>query len=136
MDRLKNWLRSLRAAATSSAAAPASPQEEPAQLRERCRELQERNRWLDEQLKARSERLYELERHYSSEHFKLAESMRNERTERMRSAGASADRDIVLGRYRALQERIAALKARLRAYEEVEDAHFDDAPIVIERPGA
>ncbi|MGH7706706.1 MAG: hypothetical protein ACREM6_02080 [Vulcanimicrobiaceae bacterium] len=50
----------------------------------------------------------------------------------MRVAGANAGRNIILQRCRALQDRIAELKARLRGYENVEDWHFDDAPIVID----
>jgi hypothetical protein len=101
-----------------------------AELENRCRDLEERLRWSSEKLKERSGRLYELERHYASEHFELQESMRNLKIERLRNAGALADRDIILQRAKELQVRIAELKARLRNYEEVEDLFFDRAPIV------
>jgi chromosome segregation ATPase len=101
-----------------------------AQLEDRCRDLEARLRWSNEKLQERSGRLYELERHYASEHFELAESMRNLKIERFRNAGTSADRDIILLRAKQLQIRIAELKVRLRRYEEVEDLFFDGAPIV------
>jgi chromosome segregation ATPase len=101
-----------------------------AELQDRCRDLQERLRRSDEQLKKRSSRLYELERHYASEHFELQESMRNLNIERLRNAGALADRDIILRRAKELQARIRELKTRLRSYEGVMDLLFDEAPIV------
>jgi chromosome segregation ATPase len=104
-----------------------------AELRERCRDMQERLRWSDEQLKKRSSRLYELERHYASEHFELQESMRNLNIERLRNAGAFADRGIILQRAKELQDRIRELKTRLRSYEDVTDLLFDEAPIVADR---
>ncbi len=100
------------------------------ELENRCRDLEERLRWSTEKLQERSGRLYELERHYASEHFELAQSMRNLKIERLRNAGAFADRDIILRRSRDLQARIAQLKERLRKYEEVEDQFLDRAPIV------
>jgi hypothetical protein len=102
------------------------------ELENRCRDLEERLRWSTEKLQERSGRLYELERHYASEHFELQESMRNLKLERLRNAGAFADREIILQRAKDLQARIAELKARLRTYEEVEDLFFDGAPIVAE----
>jgi hypothetical protein len=102
------------------------------ELENRCRKLEERLCWCDEQLKARSGRLYEIERHYASEHFQLQESMRNLNIERMRNAGAFADRDLILSRAKELQSRIRELKARLRKHEEVEDLLFDEAPIVVD----
>jgi hypothetical protein len=97
-----------------------------------CRDLEERLRWCDERLKERSGRLYEIERHYASEHFALQESMRNLNIERMRNAGAFADRDVILGRAKGLQSRIRELKTRLRKHEDVEDLLFDEAPIVVD----
>ncbi len=101
-----------------------------AELQTRCRDLEERLRRSDEQLKERSGLLYELQRHYSSEHFELQESMRNLNIERLRNAGAFADRDIILRRAKELQARIRELKMRLRNYEDVADLLFDEAPIV------
>lgn len=101
-----------------------------AELENRCRDLDERLRWADDKLRERSGRLYEIERHYAAEHFELQESMRNLKIERLRNAGAFADRDIILKRAKELQERIARLKERLRKYEKVEDLLFDTAPIV------
>ncbi len=101
-----------------------------ATLQDRCRDLEERLRWSDEQLKKRSGRLYELERQYAFEHFELQQSMRNLKIERLRNAGVFADRDIILRRAKELQARIIELKKRLRNYEDVEDVHFDEAPIV------
>lgn len=90
----------------------------------------------DDRAKARSELLYDIEKHYSSEHFSLQESMRNLNIERMRNAGAFADREVILERAVQLQERIKDLKIRLRVHEDVEDLYFDDAPIVSKADGA
>jgi chromosome segregation ATPase len=103
-----------------------------AELQNRCRDLEERLRWASEKLRERSERLYDLERQYATEHFELAESMRKLKIERLRNAGALADRDLILQRAKDLQLRIAQLKGRLRNYEEVDDLLFDRAPIVAE----
>ncbi len=73
-----------------------------------------------------------MQKHYASEHFKFSETTRDLRTEQMRLAGTAADGDVLLQRYRSLQERIEALKTRLRNYESVEDAYFDSAPIVVD----
>jgi chromosome segregation ATPase len=100
-----------------------------AELQDRCRDLEARLRWSSEKLQERSGRLYELERHYASEHFELQESMRNLKIERLRNAGALADRKLVLERMKHLQGRIAQLKDRLRRYENVEDVFVDEAPI-------
>jgi len=100
------------------------------ELARRCNELEERVRSLNETLKARSGRMYDLERQYASEHFELQESMRNLKIERMRNAGAFADREIILDRARLLQARIAELKVRLQKHEQVEDLLFDTEPIV------
>jgi len=102
------------------------------ELEVRCHDLEERLRVSEKQLKERGELLYELQRQYASEHFDLQESMRNLKIERLRNAGLFGDRDIITHRAKDLQARIAALKERLRKYEVVEDAHFDEAPIVIE----
>lgn len=101
-----------------------------AEFENQCRDLEARLRWSNEKLQERSGRLYELERHYASEHFELQQSMRNLNIERLRNAGAFADRDIILRRAKELQTRIAELKARLRKYEDVEDLLFDQTPIV------
>jgi hypothetical protein len=98
----------------------------------RCHDLEERLRLSEARLRERSEMLYELQQHYSVEHFSLHESMRNLSIERMRNAGMFADRDIILSRARLLQSRIMELKERLRKYESVEDQIFDQQPIVIE----
>jgi chromosome segregation ATPase len=100
------------------------------ELQQHCRDLEERLRWANDKLRERGSRLYELERHYASEHFELQESMRKLKTERMRNAGAFADRDIILARAKELQARIAELKTRLRKYEAVDDLLFDETPIV------
>jgi len=84
-------------------------------------------------LAKRSEQLYELQQHYSSEHFALQESMRDLKTERLRNAGAYAQLEAIAERERQLQVRIGELKERLRRYEEVEDIYFDSEPIRIER---
>lgn len=101
-------------------------------LRTKVAELEERLRSSEACLRERTESLYALQQQYSSEHFELYESMRKLKTERMRNAGAYAERDIVLGRYRGLQARIEDLKRRLRSYEHVEDLHEDTAPIVLD----
>ncbi len=103
-----------------------------AELQERCRDLEARLQWANEKLQERSGRLYEIERHYASEHFELQESMRKLKTERMRNAGAFAGREVILGRAKELQARIAELKTRLRQHETVEDLFFDDAAIVLD----
>ncbi len=78
-----------------------------------------------------AQRLYELQRLYASEHFKLQEAMRDLATERRRNAGAYAGVEILLQRARDLQARIAELKARLRKHESVDDLHMDTAPIAV-----
>jgi chromosome segregation ATPase len=92
--------------------------------------LREKIRDLETQLRERTGALYELQRQYSSEHFELAESMRNLKIERMRNAGAYAAQDVILERYHRVQARVEELKRRLRQYEEVEDLDEDAAPIV------
>jgi HPt (histidine-containing phosphotransfer) domain-containing protein len=101
-----------------------------AELQARCEDLEQRLRSSDQKLKERSELLYELQQQYSSEHFGLQESMRNLKIERMRNAGAFADRDILIARSNLLAQRIGELKERLRRYEAVEDRPFDSEPIV------
>lgn len=78
-----------------------------------------------------AKRLYELQRLYASEHFKLQETMRELATERRRNAGAYAGVEILLQRARELQARIAELKERLRTHETVDDLRIDSAPIAI-----
>lgn len=111
---------------------PTDPERLASDPEARCQDLEERLRRSEERLRERSEMLYELQQHYSVEHFSLHESMRNLSIERMRNAGMFADRDIVLSRARLLQSRIVELKERLRKYESVEDQIFDQQPIVIE----
>jgi len=98
---------------------------DPNSLAERCEEL-------ERTLRERSDRLYELQQHYSSEHFALQESMRNLKIERMRNAGAYAQLESAMKRARGLQRRIAELKNRLRAHEAVEDEELDERPLVVE----
>jgi hypothetical protein len=103
-------------------------------LRERCADLEERLRNSEASLRERSHAFYDLQQQYSKEHFELFESMRNLKIERMRNAGAYAGLDVVLGRAKGLQERIADLKARLRRYERVDDRHEDTAVLVGDEP--
>lgn len=103
-------------------------------LRATIRNLEERLRDSEARLRERTEALYEIQRQYSTEHFELAESMRNLKIERMRNAGAYAAQDVVLERYRRLQERITQLKSRLRQHETVEDLFEDEAPAVADGP--
>ena len=79
----------------------------------------------------RTQRLYELQKLYASEHFELQRVMRELATERRRNVGAYAGVEILLQRARALQARIGELKARLRKHEAVDDVYFDDAPIAV-----
>ncbi len=51
--------------------------------------------------------------------------MRNLKIERMRNAGALADRDLLLSRVTVLQERVQELKRRLRGHEPVDDRDCD-----------
>ena len=95
-------------------------------------DLKERLQISERALRERTERLYNLEQHYSSEHFALQESLRDLKTERMRNAGAYGRMATILARSKALQIRIAALKERLRRYEPVDDVPFDLEPIVAE----
>jgi shikimate kinase len=99
-------------------------------LRASNRDLLERVAWLDGRLRTIVERLYSVEQQYSVEHFKLAESLRDLRDERMRLAAAAADRVIILSRAAELQTRIQNLKRRLSAHESVETEVLDDAPVV------
>jgi chromosome segregation ATPase len=130
IDRLRDSWKTFTRVESLPETASASPSERIAELETRCQTLEERLKWCDEHLRERSELLYNLQQHYSSEHFDLQESMRNLNIERMRNAGAYADREIVLTRATDLQARIHALKERLRKHEPVEDLYFDDAPIV------
>ena len=114
---------------------PSQPQlRELDDLRERCSRLEERLGASDALLRERSERLYEIQQHYSSEHFSLQESMRSLQTERWRNAGLNGQFQTAIERAKALQSRIQDLKTRLRRYETVNDEHFDEAPIFIETP--
>lgn len=77
-------------------------------------------------------RLYDLQQHYASEHFSLYEHTRNLTIERMRNAGAYSQVRATLERAVLLQQRIKALKTRLRKHEPVDDWEFDERPILIE----
>lgn len=99
----------------------------------RSRDLEQRLRDAEARVRERGELLYELQRHYSAEHFGFQESMRNLNIERLRNAGAFADRDILIARAKLLQRRIGELKERLGRYEAVDEQEFDQSPIVIER---
>jgi len=105
-----------------------------AELQRECADLRIRLSDSEARLAARSALLYDVQQHYSSEHFELQKQMRDLKTEKMRNAGAYATLETTLERARALQERIRSLKDRLRRYEAVEDEHFDTAPILIEQP--
>ncbi|MDH2910810.1 MAG: hypothetical protein PXZ07_12035 [Candidatus Eremiobacteraeota bacterium] len=52
--------------------------------------------------------------------------------ERMRNAGAYSQVRATLERAVLLQQRIKALKTRLRKHEPVDDWEFDERPILIE----
>jgi SMC interacting uncharacterized protein involved in chromosome segregation len=123
---IKRWL------GIEGGAAPEAVAGETERLRANIRDLEERLQASEARLRERTEALYVMQQHYSTEHFELAESMRNLKIERMRNAGAYAAQDVVLERYRRLQARIEELKQRLRQYETVEDLHEDTAPIVID----
>jgi len=110
----------------------ATAEPEASELGRENADLKRRLHESDTKLRERSERLYDLQQHYSSEHFALQESMRDLKTERMRNSGAYASLETTLDRARGLQKRIAALKERLRRYESVEDEYFDARPILIE----
>ncbi|HEY1681056.1 MAG TPA: hypothetical protein VGF98_05425 [Candidatus Tumulicola sp.] len=127
-ERVRRWLDRK---ACQDAESIAALEVECAGLRERLSESERRGR-------DRSERLYELQRLYSAEHFEYQEASRNLNIERLRNAGMFGDRDILISRSKELQRRIRYLKERLRKYEEVVDIHEDEAPIVIESeaPGA
>ncbi len=96
-------------------------------------DLSDRLRVSEQRLKERSERLYELQQLYSSEHFALQKCMRDLKTERLRNAGAYGQLENVIDRMRELQVRIAELKVRLRRYESVEDTYLDTESIRVER---
>ena len=110
----------------------ANDERDVAALRCEVTALTQRLQTSERALRERTERLYELEQHYSSEHFVLQRSMRDLQTERMRNAGAYAGFATTLERAGRLQTRISELKERLRRYETVDDALFDSEPIVIE----
>ena len=105
--------------------------EEVALLQERCANTEKLLQESDGRAKERSELLYDLQRVSSSEHFRLHEAMRNLNIERMRNAGAFADRDVILDRAHQLQKRIGDLKKRLSKYESVEGMLFDEGPVIV-----
>ncbi len=109
----------------------AHSREEVASLQERCVDLEKLLQESDARAKERSELLYDLQRVSSSEHFRLHESTRNLNIERMRNAGAFADRDVILDRAHQLQQRIGDLKKRLSKYESVEGMLFDEGPVIV-----
>jgi chromosome segregation ATPase len=126
-----NWLRRLFNRTAGRADQPDLPAQ-LSQIQERCRDLEERLQCSDQKLKERSAMLYELQKHYATEHFGFQESARNLKVERLRNAGMFADRDIIVARAKHLQQRIGELKERLARYEPVEDRPFDSNPIVRE----
>jgi hypothetical protein len=129
VTRLSDWLRFISGADLGAVPEKAKVDELVA-LRASNRDLLERVAWLDGRLRTIVERLYSVEQQYSVEHFKLAESLRDLRDERMRLAAAAADRVIILSRAAELQTRIQNLKRRLSAHESVETEVLDDAPVV------
>jgi hypothetical protein len=102
-------------------------------LEMRYRDLERRLQDAEDRLRERGALLYELQQHYSAEHFGFQESMRNLNIERLRNAGAFADRDVLIARAKLLQSRIQELKERLRRHEPVEEQEFDQSPILIEK---
>lgn len=126
-----SWIRSHKSDVSDPAATEVPEAHVVAPEQQRAN-LEQRLHAAEQSLSERSERLYELQQHYSSEHFALQESMRNLKIERMRNAGAYAQLEWTMGRARALQSRISDLKNRLRRHEAVEDEEFDSAPILIE----
>ena len=105
-------------------------------LQRECAALAARLAEVESSLGERSALLYELQQHYASEHFEFQRCMRDLKIERLRNAGAYSALDTTMERARALQARIATLKARLRRHEPVEDENFDAEPIRIEMPEA
>lgn len=99
-------------------------------LEAECRELHERLRESERLLRERTEALYALQQTSSTEHFGFSEAAQLLKIERLRNAGAYAQRDVILERAKDLQARIATLKDRLRVYETVDDLHFDAAPLM------
>lgn len=126
-----SWIRSHRPQASDTTATESSKRQVVAPD-EQSAEIVKRLHAAEQRLIERGELLYELQQHYSSEHFALQESMRNLRIERMRNAGAYAQLESTMVRARALQSRIADLKNRLSRYEAIEDEEFDAAPILID----
>src|SRR5579875_248020 len=122
---IKRWFK------FENPAAHAASSSENDRLRAAVRDLEERLHASEVRLRERSEALYAMQHQYSTEHFELAESMRNLKIERMRNAGAYAAQDVIMERYKVLQRRIGELKQRLRQYETVEDVYEDTAPIVV-----
>lgn len=127
-----SWIRSHKPDASDTAATQTPEPQRVAPDDEHYDEIAKRLRAAEQSLIERGATLYELQQHYSSEHFALQESLRNLKIERMRNAGAYAQLEWTMGRARALQSRIADLKNRLRRHEPVEDEDFDHAPIVVE----
>jgi len=101
-------------------------------LYEECTMLAERLVEAERRLVDARLRLYDLQQHYASEHFSLFEHTRNLKIERLRNAGAYSQVRATIERAALLQQRIGALKARLRKHEPVEDWEFDERPILIE----
>ena len=97
-----------------------------------CKQLREQLTQSELTLRERTERLYATQQEHSTEHYGLAESTRLLKIERLRNAGAYAQRDVILERARSIQERIRFLKDHLRLYEPVDDLYFDDAEIIHE----
>lgn len=129
---MSNPIVRLRKLASQLTSSTSDDEPDAATIRNQVVDLMNRLRISENALSERSERLYELQKHYSSEHFALQECMRDLKTERMRNAGAYASMATTLERAKALQTRIVELKERLRKYEPVEDLLFDSEPILRE----
>lgn len=125
-QRVRGWLVDLL---TPPEASELAEQLDVAQ--NRVGELEEHLAESERHLRERTELLYDLQRQYSSEHFNYQETLRNLKIEEMRRSGATADRDVMLGRFKLLQTRIAELRERLGHYEDVPEEWIDTTPIVL-----
>lgn len=115
------WLaRILRGRSAAGASETATTCVNCETLAERCRDLERRVHESEQRLRERGELLYEVQKHYSSEHFGFQESMRSLKIERMRNAGASGERDLLMRQANTLRRRIEELEKRLGRYEAVE----------------
>ena len=99
-----------------------------------CADLKHHLEESEKRLRERTELLYDLQRQYASEHFSYQEMMRDIKTERMRLAGATADREIMTSRFEQVKSRIAFLLERIRHYEPCEDEWIGTSPVVHTHP--